>query len=361
MFLCSGNRRGSPMHDVHLALEAFQRGDFIVLRDHRGQGFLALSEERATTASIDRMRKTGNGVVALVTAATTTVPPVANAPPHAFATRTADEAGVLQTEEMPEAVLDIARMAGRSSRILVCELAVGDDLDTTQAKGAPAVTIEALVLHRRRHESTLDLVAVADLPTPHSARPFRVHSFTSRFDGVEHLALVSPGISREPPLVRLHSECLTGDAFGSLRCDCGPQLDESLRRIAASPGGLLIYLRGQEGRGIGLANKMRAYALQDKGLDTVEANRALGLPDDARDYSHAAEILRSLGHDRIRLLTNNPEKANGLQRHGILIDKVEPLVIPPNPFNARYLDTKVKKFGHTLLVGVSDRAPCPSC
>lgn len=331
------------MHDVPLALEAFLRGDPIVLRDQLGQTYLAVSEQQATAQSLARIQAACSSALARVTTAATTLAP------DAYLTITADPAGVLRREEMPEALLDIARMAGSAPRVLTCELAADTDLDATPAKGAPVVTIAALVLHRRRHESLLDLVAVADLPTPHSARPFRVHSFTSRFDGVEHLALVTPGIAREAPLVRMHSECLTGDAFGSLRCDCGPQLDESLSRIAASPGGLLIYLRGQEGRGIGLGNKMRAYALQDKGLDTVEANRALGLPDDARDYSHAAEMLRSLGHDRIRLLTNNPEKTSGLQRLGIIIEAIEPLVIPPNPFNKRYLDTKVKKFGHRLI------------
>lgn len=196
--------------------------------------------------------------------------------------------------------------------------------------------------------SFVDFVAVADLPTAYAPVPFRAHSFRSRIDGTEHLALVSPGKALGAPLVRMHSECLTGDALGSLRCDCGPQLQESLRRLAASPGGMLVYLRGQEGRGIGLANKMRAYALQDRGMDTVEANRALGLPEDARDYAEAAEILRALGAPRVRLLTNNPEKVTALRRHGVEVTAVEPLVIAANPFNAGYLDTKARKFGHSL-------------
>ncbi|MBA3042884.1 MAG: GTP cyclohydrolase II [Gammaproteobacteria bacterium] len=331
------------MHDVPLALEAFQRGELIVLRDQQGQTYLAVSEMQATAQSLARMQAAGSNAVTRVTTAE------AAPAPDMHLTITVDSAGVLDREEMPDALLDIARMAGDAPRVLACEIEPDTDLDATPAKGAPVVTIDALVLHRRRHESLLDLVAVADLPTPYAPRPFRVHSFTSRFDGMEHLALVTPGNGHEAPLVRMHSECLTGDAFGSLRCDCGPQLDESLTRIAASPGGILLYLRGQEGRGIGLGNKMRAYALQDKGLDTVEANRALGLPDDARDYSHAAEMLRSLGHDRIRLLTNNPDKASGLERLGIIINAIEPLVIPPNAFNKRYLDTKVKKFGHRLI------------
>ncbi len=194
----------------------------------------------------------------------------------------------------------------------------------------------------------VELVAVADLPTVHSSTPFRAHAFRSLDDGTEHLALVAPGIATGAPLVRVHSECLTGDAFASLRCDCGPQLQESLRRLAASPGGILVYLRGQEGRGIGLANKMRAYALQDRGLDTVDANRALGLPEDARDYAQAAQILLALNAPRIRLLTNNPDKVTALRRHAVDVVEVEPLVIAANPFNAGYLDTKARRFGHAL-------------
>ncbi len=194
----------------------------------------------------------------------------------------------------------------------------------------------------------VEFVAVADLPTAYSTTPFRAHSFRSRIDGTEHLALVSPGKAIGAPLVRMHSECLTGDAFGSLRCDCGPQLQESLRRLAAGPGGILVYLRGQEGRGIGLANKMRAYALQDRGMDTAEANRALGLPEDARDYAEAAQMLQALGAFKVRLLTNNPDKVTALCRYGVEVTAVEPLVIPSNPFNAGYLDTKARKFGHAL-------------
>lgn len=188
-------------------------------------------------------------------------------------------------------------------------------------------------------------VAVVDLPTRFSAAPFRAHSFVAA-DGIEHMALVSP-LTGTCPLVRLHSECLTGDAFGSLRCDCGPQLQASLQRFGES-GGILIYLRGHEGRGIGLANKMRAYALQDQGMDTVEANLALGLPEDGRDYAPAAQMLRHLGHERVRLLTNNPDKVLGLRANAIEVVASETLITPPNPFNAAYLATKARKFGHLL-------------
>lgn len=194
-------------------------------------------------------------------------------------------------------------------------------------------------------KADIECVAVVDMPTAYSATPFRAHSFISS-DGIEHMALVSP-LTGVQPLVRVHSECLTGDAFGSLRCDCGPQLQASLKRIAET-GGIVIYLRGHEGRGIGLANKMRAYALQDQGMDTVEANLALGLPEDGRDYAPAAQILRHLGHHQVTLLTNNPDKMLGLQRHGIEVIGTETLITPPNPFNAKYLQTKVRKFGHLL-------------
>jgi 3,4-dihydroxy 2-butanone 4-phosphate synthase/GTP cyclohydrolase II len=217
-------------------------------------------------------------------------------------------------------------------------------------------TIPLTPRSRRNARSEVEFIAVADLPTIYSEHPFRAHSFRSRNDGTEHLALVSPGVTTGVPLVRVHSECLTGDAFGSLRCDCGPQLQESLRKLAESAGGILIYLRGQEGRGIGLANKMRAYALQDGGMDTAEANHALGLPEDAREYVEAAEILRALGVARVRLLTNNPDKVAALRQNGIEVTRVEPLVIAANPFNARYLDTKARKFGHALPMSGTPRS-----
>jgi 3,4-dihydroxy 2-butanone 4-phosphate synthase/GTP cyclohydrolase II len=267
----------------------------------------------------------------------------------------AREDGVFDQQGPPEAAVDLARLSGLQPQALLRALQPQDIAAFAERHSLPTMTIQALTLYRRSVEAELDLVAVADLPMVHSDRPFRVYSYRSRFDGLEHLALVSPGEIAGDPLVRIHSECLTGDALGSLRCDCGPQLQESLRRLAASPGGVLVYLRGHEGRGIGLGNKMRAYALQDKGLDTVEANRALGLPEDARDFGHAAQILRALGHDRVRLLTNNPEKSASLQRYQITITQVESLITLPNLFNAHYLDTKAKKFGHSLPLNFGQR------
>lgn len=167
-------------------------------------------------------------------------------------------------------------------------------------------------------------------------------------DGVEHVALVKGDPTQGTPLIRLHSECVTGDALGSLRCDCGAQLREALERISASESGVLLYLRGHEGRGIGLANKIRAYALQDQGMDTVDANEALGLPADAREWDAAADILRHLGVSKLRLLTNNPDKESNLMRFGFNVVARERLEIASNPFNRAYLSTKRTRMGHFL-------------
>jgi len=175
--------------------------------------------------------------------------------------------------------------------------------------------------------------------------PTQIVVFRAEDDGQEHVALVVGAFGGQPPLVRLHSECLTGDVFGSLKCDCGPQLRQALRLIAAEGGGILLYLR-QEGRGIGIANKIRAYALQDRGLDTVDANRRLGFADDTRDYGHAAAMLRALGADRVRLLTNNPNKVDGLAAAGIEVVERVAHHMPANPHNADYLATKHRKSGH---------------
>jgi GTP cyclohydrolase II len=190
-------------------------------------------------------------------------------------------------------------------------------------------------------------VARAKLPLE-GMPPTQILAFRASDDGQEHVALVIGAFAGKPPLVRLHSECLTGDVFGSLKCDCGPQLREALRVIGHAGGGVLLYLR-QEGRGIGLANKVRAYALQDRGLDTVDANRRLGFADDERDYGHAAAMLRTLGIERVRLLTNNPDKVKGLEAAGIAVAERVAHQMPANPHNADYLATKRKKSGHLLV------------
>ena len=209
----------------------------------------------------------------------------------------------------------------------------------------PSVTIDEII--RERQQPSVELVARARLPLD-DMPPAQIVAFRASDDGQEHVALIIGAFGGKPPLVRLHSECLTGDVFGSLKCDCGPQLKEALRIIGAAGGGVLLYLR-QEGRGIGLANKIRAYSLQDRGLDTVDSNRRLGFGDDERDYGHAAAMLRALGIGEVRLLTNNPDKVAGLESAGIKVAERVPHQMPANPHNADYLATKRKRSGHLLV------------
>jgi GTP cyclohydrolase II len=230
------------------------------------------------------------------------------------------------------AALDLARSAG-----LLPALWLVDDQPSS-------VSVSADDVERQRTAPTVELVARARLPLE-SLSETQIVAFRGSDDGQEHVALVIGAFGGRPPLVRLHSECLTGDVFGSLKCDCGPQLKEALRIIDEAGGGVLLYLR-QEGRGIGLANKLRAYALQDRGLDTVDANRRLGFGDDERDYAHAAAMLKALGIDRVRLLTNNPNKLAGLEAAGVEIVERVAHHMPANPHNADYLATKRKKSGH---------------
>jgi GTP cyclohydrolase II len=228
--------------------------------------------------------------------------------------------------------LNLARLAG-----LLPALWLLDDQPT-------AAAISAEDVERARKTPNVELVARAKLPLD-GMPDTQIVAFRGSDDGQEHVALVIGAFGGQPPLVRLHSECLTGDVFGSLKCDCGPQLKEALRIIGEAGGGVLLYLR-QEGRGIGLANKLRAYALQDRGLDTVDANRRLGFGDDERDYAHAAAMLKALGVDRVRLLTNNPNKVAGLEAAGIAVVERVAHHMPANPHNADYLATKRKKSGH---------------
>jgi 3,4-dihydroxy 2-butanone 4-phosphate synthase / GTP cyclohydrolase II len=202
-------------------------------------------------------------------------------------------------------------------------------------------------------ENHVKEIAQSDLPSAFTDEPLRIHAFRDTLDGTDHLALVKhplPAI----PLVRVHSECLTGEALGSLRCDCGAQLQESMRLVSESDGGVVIYLRNHEGRGIGLANKIMAYALQDKGHDTIEANTALGFAPDHRDYTAAAHMLKSLGVTSLRLLSNNPDKAKALTELGLDVVEQIPLVVEANPFNAAYLATKRDRMGHFQNTKVSN-------
>jgi GTP cyclohydrolase II len=234
--------------------------------------------------------------------------------------------------ESSRAALELARSAG-----LLPALWIVPAGDAAVSVSAHQIVSEARVPH-------LEIVARARLPLE-GMPDTQIVAFRASDDGQEHVALVVGAFGGKPPLVRLHSECLTGDVFGSLKCDCGPQLKEALKIIGDAGGGVLLYLR-QEGRGIGLANKLRAYALQDRGLDTVEANLRLGFGDDERDYAHAAAMLRALGIDEIRLLTNNPNKLEGLEAAGIKVVERVAHHMPANPHNADYLATKRKKSGH---------------
>jgi GTP cyclohydrolase II len=212
------------------------------------------------------------------------------------------------------------------------------------SSGQAAVSVDEII--DEQAHPRVEILARASLPLD-GLPPTQIVAFRGSDDGQDHVALLVGAFGGEPPLVRLHSECLTGDVFGSLKCDCGPQLKEALRIIGDSGGGVLLYLR-QEGRGIGLANKIRAYALQDRGLDTVDANRRLGFADDERDYGHAAAMLRALGIERIRLLTNKPAKVAGREAAGIAVAERVAHQMPANPHNADYLATKRKRSGHLL-------------
>ncbi|BBC71976.1 3,4-dihydroxy-2-butanone-4-phosphate synthase [Altererythrobacter sp. B11] len=274
-------------------------------------------------------------------------------PGHVFPLRAA-EGGVLARNGHTEGAVDLMRLAGLQPAGVICEvmkddgtMARRDDLRAfAREHDLPILTIAEIAAHRRANEVLVEEVARSTLPTEFSASPFEMRAFRGLHDGVEHLALLRTPLG-DAPLVRVHSECLTGDALGSLRCDCGAQLREALQLIDQQ-GGALLYLRSQEGRGIGLANKVRAYSLQDQGHDTLEANLALGFAPDAREYGVAAQMLRALGITQLRLLTNNPEKSRALVAAGLDVREQVPLIVPANPFNARYLATKRDRFGHTL-------------
>ena len=254
-----------------------------------------------------------------------------------------------------EAAVDLARIAGSYPAGVICEVMNEDgtmarvsDLSKFARKhGLLMITIADLIRYRMRTEGLVKRVAKAALPTEHG--PFTIHAYESLIDGQAHVALVCGDIGKgEDVLVRVHSKCLTGDVFHSTRCDCGPQLDVAMQRIAKAGRGVLLYLH-QEGRGIGLANKIRAYELQDGGLDTVEANVRLGFKPDQRDYGIGAQILRDLGVRTMRLLTNNPRKFVGLEGYGLAVVESVPLEIPAaTEFNRRYLKTKKDKLGHKL-------------
>jgi 3,4-dihydroxy 2-butanone 4-phosphate synthase/GTP cyclohydrolase II len=269
----------------------------------------------------------------------------------------AKEGGVLRRPGHTEAAVDLARLAGLHPAGVLCEIvsqkdegdmARRDELEVFAADhDLRVITIADLIAYRRRTEK--QVVRVAEARIPLSQGTFRAVGYDSLLDGIEHLAFVYGEIGDgDDVLVRVHSECLTGDVFGSLRCDCGPQLDAALTAVAEEGRGVVLYMRGHEGRGIGLLHKLQAYQLQDTGADTVDANLALGMPADARDYGTGAQILCDLGVHSMRLLTNNPAKRVGLEGYGLRVTGRVSLPISPNPENLRYLRTKRDRMGHDL-------------
>jgi 3,4-dihydroxy 2-butanone 4-phosphate synthase / GTP cyclohydrolase II len=279
-------------------------------------------------------------------------------PGHVFPLRAA-EGGVLKRAGHTEGAVDLMILAGLQPAGVICEI-MGDDGEMSRRPALevfskthklPILSIAELIKYRLQTEVLIDEVAKSELPTAYADEPLQIHAFRSRIDGTEHLAIVKHPLPKTP-LVRVHSECLTGEALGSLRCDCGPQLQTAIRMVSESEGGVVLYMRNQEGRGIGLANKIKAYALQDQGHDTVEANAMLGFANDSRDYAAAAHMLKALGVSELTLLTNNPDKTHALQELGLNVVEQRPLVIEANPFNANYLATKREKLGHSFELKV---------
>jgi len=391
------------------AIEDIKAGKFIIIvddEDRENEGDLAMAAEKITPEAINFMAKHGRGLICMpvtgerldelkipmmvrentskfTTAFTISVeakhgtstgisaadraqtvktiidpktkPDDLLMPGHMFPLRARD-GGVLVRAGQTEAAVDIARLAGLYPSGVICEIMNEDgtmarlpQLEAMAEKhNLKIVSVADLIAHRRRHEKLVHRVAETSLPTKYG--DFTAVAYRSDIDPDEHVALVMGDITTEEPvLVRVHSECLTGDVFGSLRCDCGEQLQLAMQRIAEEGRGVVLYMR-QEGRGIGFHNKIRAYALQDKGMDTVEANLSLGFPADLRDYGIGAQILVDLGLHEIRFLTNNPKKIKGFEGYGLKVVEQVPIVIPPNPHNLRYLQTKRKKLGHLLEV-----------
>ena len=274
-------------------------------------------------------------------------------PGHMFPLE-AREGGVLKRAGHTEATVDLCRLAGLKEIGLCCEImredgtmARLDDIrEFARKHSLKLISIADLIAYRRKNDKLVEAVEEVDLPTDHGH--FRLRMYRSRVTGLEHLALVKGKVDDgEPVLVRVHSECFTGDVLGSERCDCGPQLHTAMEMIEKEGRGAVLYMR-QEGRGIGLANKLHAYKKQEEGMDTVEANVALGFAPDLRDYGEGAQMLVDLGIRKLRLLTNNPRKIAGLEGYGIEITERVPIVIPANEYDRRYLDTKKTKMGHLI-------------
>jgi 3,4-dihydroxy 2-butanone 4-phosphate synthase/GTP cyclohydrolase II len=332
----------------------------------------------AYTVTVDAADRTSTGISASDRAHTLNVladpastPSSVIRPGHVLPLRAVD-GGVRERAGHTEAAVELMRLAGLQPVGAIAEVVAEDGsmmrmpglLELGARDGVPVITIEQLIAYLDEHEPRtvaphnvhhrrVSLRAEATVPTSHGV--FRFLAYKDRITGTDHIAVVAGDLAEDAPLVRVHSECLTGEAFGSLKCECGPQLDAALDAIAHD-GGVVIYMRGHEGRGIGLINKLRAYSLQERGLDTVDANLALGLPADARDYAAAAGILGDLGIDRMRLLTNNGDKVAQLRGLGLDIVEQVPLLVGVGPNNHQYLATKAERMGHTIALDDLDRA-----
>lgn len=404
----STERGGSPFAPIEEALEDIAEGKMVIVvddEDRENEGDFVMAAEKVTPEAINFMAMHGRGLIcmpltgerldelqippmtqrntseqqtafhvsigakgrittgisaadraATVLAAIdpSTKPEDISRPGHVFPLR-ARPGGVLERAGHTEAAVDLARLAGLYPAGVICEIMNADgtmarrpQLEEVAAEhGLKMITVEDLIRYRRRTERLVERIATVRLPTAYGE--FTAYGYRSTLDGSTHIALVAGEVAEEQDvLVRVHSECLTGDVFHSLRCDCGDQLAEAMRRVQAEGRGVVLYLTGHEGRGIGLANKLRAYEIQDEGADTVEANVALGFPADMRDYGIGAQILADLGLSSVRLLTNNPKKLIGLEGYGLRVTEQVPLQVGCRPENVRYLRTKKEKMAHDI-------------
>jgi 3,4-dihydroxy 2-butanone 4-phosphate synthase/GTP cyclohydrolase II len=398
-----------PIAKIEDVLEDLRQGKMIILvddEDRENEGDLTIAAEKVTPEAINFMAKYGRGLICLAlhpsiverlrlqpmvtqntsrfqTAFLTSIearhgvttgisaydrahtiltairddakPEDLVSPGHVFPLR-ARRGGVLFRAGQTEGSVDLARLAGLKPAAVICEIMKDDgtmarmpDLEVfAKEHDLKIATIADVIAYRLRNETFVHKVADTVLPTPYGE--FKAVAFINEIDNYEHLALIKGDVATEEPvLVRVHSQCLTGDVFGSYRCDCGEQLQKAMEVINQEGRGVILYLR-QEGRGIGLANKIKAYELQDKGLDTVEANEHLGFEPDLRDYGVGAQMLVSLGVKKMRLMTNNPKKIKGLEGYGLEVTERVPIEIPPRKENERYLRTKCVKLGHIMSI-----------
>ena len=319
------------------------------------------SQRTAYTVTVDVIEGTTTGISAADRAATVRAIADPNVsfkafarPGHIFPLR-ARQGGVLKRAGHTEAAVDLARLAGCQPVGVICEIQHDDGTmmrltalkEFCKEHGLLLSSIAQLIEYRRHHERLVERMGEATVPTEFG--PFNCVAYRSTIDGVEHLAFVKGDVQGEAPvLVRVHSECLTGDVFGSRRCDCGPQLAAAMAMVEKAGAGVVVYLRGHEGRGIGIGHKIRAYSLQDQGLDTVDANVELGLPVDSREYGIGAQILADLGVSKLRLMTNNPAKYGGLGGYGLSVVERVPINTIPTPENEAYLRTKRERMGHLI-------------